>query len=54
MDKAVQEYFDKWSIPITGGTVDVETSSHGKAFIAGWKAAMEYLKNGNVTGTLHQ
>lgn len=35
----IQTAFDAWSEPITGNRCDVQQSSHGKAFIAGWMAA---------------
>ena len=42
--QAIQFAFDRWSIPITGGSVDVNMSSHGKAFRAGWEAAMSLAR----------
>jgi hypothetical protein len=38
---SIEKAFHKWSKPYTGmQLMDMEKSSHGRAFIAGWKAAM--------------
>ena len=39
---AIEKAFHKWSEPYTGmQLVDMEKSSHGRAFIAGWMARGE-------------
>lgn len=40
MKNILQEEFDKWSEPITGNTCDVNLSSHGRAFVAGYIAGL--------------
>ena len=38
----IQSAFDAWSEPITGNRADVMMSSHGRAFMAGWDAALKH------------
>lgn len=40
--EVLQEFFDRWSVPIAGNRSDVMLSSHGRAFIAGWLARGDY------------
>ena len=39
----IQTAFDEWSEPITGLSADMNLSSHGRAFEAGWLAAQKYI-----------
>lgn len=36
----IQKAFDEWSEPITGGSCDINLSSHGRAFISGYVAGL--------------
>ena len=49
MEDIIQKKFDEWSRPITGSVSDRELSSHGKAFTAGWLAALK-----SVSGLVNQ
>lgn len=45
---AIEKAFHQWSVPYTGmQEIDMEKSSHGRAFIAGWRAAMNSKENAN-------
>ena len=41
----LEEAFWEYSEPYTGmREIDMEKSSHGRAFIAGWQAALRYIQ----------
>lgn len=45
MENPIEKAFWEYSEPYTGmQLIDMEKSSHGRAFIAGWRAALRHIQ----------